>query len=480
MTEAQPDFFTEDPEDELFSKGKDELNLAEFPLTSLSTRANPGQKTLEFKDTIWDKGNSQLVERKLTIAASDRFGLPTAGDDEVILGLVQLSQQQGFHDRTVVFSRYQLLRILGWPDTAAYYRRIDQALDRWVDVTLKYENAWWDASQKSWMNETFHILSRLTTVVNDESGDKENAFVWDDVIFKSFQSGNLKALDLDIYRHLNSQIAKRLYRLLDKRFFHRHHVEFDLQNLALHKLGLSPNYTTAQLKRKLAGPMDELVAVKFLKPMSVKNRFVKIKAGEWNVIFERQTQQKELPIEIPTTNELESKLVAVGITPNTARSLAAKKPEPYIAHKLEILAFLQTDDKSAPSNPAGWLVKAIQDDYPAPKGFKSASQRKEELERLQKLKEQRKAKQQAEEEAKAAEEAAKLREEEETNQRVKDYLDQLSAEELALVEAEAHRLGCQSYGKKWMEQKTKIGEVHRKLALTEYVLSILDPVSVGS
>lgn len=39
-------------------------------------------------------------------------GLPTARDDEVILGLLQLSKLEHFADRKVHFSRYQLLQLL--------------------------------------------------------------------------------------------------------------------------------------------------------------------------------------------------------------------------------------------------------------------------------------------------------------------------------------------------------------------------------
>jgi hypothetical protein len=63
------------------SEGRDELNLAEFPLAALSNRTADGQKTLEFKDTIFDRQAGKLVERKLTVTAADKFGLPSAMDD---------------------------------------------------------------------------------------------------------------------------------------------------------------------------------------------------------------------------------------------------------------------------------------------------------------------------------------------------------------------------------------------------------------
>src|SRR3954452_23619586 len=96
--------------------GKDELNLAEFPIAVLSDRVPAGQKTIEFKDQIYDERKGQLVARCLTITASDKYGLPTPKDDEVILALIQLTKEANdFTERAVRFSRADLIRLLGWP-----------------------------------------------------------------------------------------------------------------------------------------------------------------------------------------------------------------------------------------------------------------------------------------------------------------------------------------------------------------------------
>src|SRR5262245_57125386 len=87
---------------------RDELNFAEFPLASVSTSLPKGQKTLEFTDEIFDRARNERVTRKLTITASDKYGLPTALDDEVILGLMQLTGRNEFAERRVFFTRYEL------------------------------------------------------------------------------------------------------------------------------------------------------------------------------------------------------------------------------------------------------------------------------------------------------------------------------------------------------------------------------------
>ena len=75
---------------------RDELNFAEFPLASVSTKLPKDQKTLEFTDEIFDSSRNERITRKLVITASDKYGLPTAIDDEVILGLIQLTGKADF------------------------------------------------------------------------------------------------------------------------------------------------------------------------------------------------------------------------------------------------------------------------------------------------------------------------------------------------------------------------------------------------
>ena len=106
---------------EKFSEGRDELNFAEFPLGTIAERIDPTVKTLHFEDRIFDKSKNDWIPRKLTITGSDAHGLPTSTDDEVLLGLLQLTKLQQFKDRRVFFSRYQLIKLLRWPVNGQSY-----------------------------------------------------------------------------------------------------------------------------------------------------------------------------------------------------------------------------------------------------------------------------------------------------------------------------------------------------------------------
>src|SRR5215217_4929646 len=141
---------------------KDELNLAEFPIAALTDRVPDGQTTLVFEDRL-ERRDSPPIVRRLTIMGTHKHGLPTSLDDEVLVGLIQLTKRRSnFTDARVQFSRYELIELLGWPRSGQSYRRIEEALHRWVGVVLMYENAWWDNAAKSWVDENFHVLDNVT------------------------------------------------------------------------------------------------------------------------------------------------------------------------------------------------------------------------------------------------------------------------------------------------------------------------------
>ena len=417
--------------------GKDELNLAEFPIALLTDRVPDAQKTIEFKDRVYDERKGELVTRKLTITASDKYGLPTAKDDEVILCLIQLTKEvNGFTERTVKFSRSDLIRLLGWPDRGQSYRRIVLSLSRWLGVSLLYENAWWDKDQQSWTTRGFHILDNFE--VNDSrslGGQMEfilSRFTWNEVVFRSFTAGYLKSLNLNLYLALKLPTAKRMYRFLDKRFYHRPSWTFDLREFAHEHVGLSRAYAdSGKIKEKLQPAIEELEAIGFLEPMGRDERYRKVSRGEWKITLAQKgktaTAEKG---PMPEPLEIEKALTERGVTAKTATKLLAAHPEEHIRAKIEVFDWLVAKrDRRVQKSPAGYLVESIRDGYEPPKGFESAADREKRLQA------QEGANRRAAEAKKRAEDEQKSREEQE-QARIKDYLDSLTAEE-----REAHPSG---------------------------------------
>jgi len=357
---------------------RDELNFAEFPIASVSNTIAENQKTLEFTDEIFDPSTGKPVTRTLTITAADKFGLPTALDDEVLLGLMQLSCDQGFSDRKVHFSRYELIKLLGWRDESKSYKRIEDSLNRWTGVTLQYRKAWWSKEEQCWVNETFHVIDQVTVfdreriarrrkMAKDSPEKALSSFVWNDTVFQSFQAGYIKSLDFDFYKSLDSAISKRMFRFLDKRFYHKSRWEFDLQTFACEHIGLSKNYSNSELKRKLMPAVKELETRGFLAPLPDAERFVKVLQGNWKAVFVKAS--KKLAV-MPQEGDdsLVQQLVSRGITPRSAKKLVSQHERSRIEEKIRLFDDQRNrGGEGAIRNRAGWLYSAIVYDY-APNG----------------------------------------------------------------------------------------------------------------
>jgi hypothetical protein len=378
---------------------KDELNLAEFPITALTDRIPDGQTTMVFEDQLERRDSSPIV-RRLTIMGTHKHGLPTSLDDEVLVGLIQLTKRRSnFTDARVQFSRYELIELLGWPRSGQSYRRIEEALHRWVGVVLMYENAWWDNVAKSWVDEQFHVLDNVTLYDRErwrgsgrsgKSGKGErtgskadkpplplSSFRWNEVIFQSFQSGNLKQLDLEFYLKLRLPTTKRMYRFLDKRFYRRTRLDFDLRTLACEHIGSSRSYTPTELKRRLKPALEELEHLGFLEPLGPEERYSYVKRGCWRIIFIRgRCATAETPDTAAGQEQPPSELIAAlrarGVTGRTAQELVEAHPPGRIRTKLEVFDWLlRNEDRRVGKNPAGYLVASIRSDYQAPGDYQA-------------------------------------------------------------------------------------------------------------
>lgn len=414
--------------------GRDEMNLAEFPLSVIGKRSPGDLKTLHFEDEVWDRSLEKYVPRKLTITGSDLLGLPNSLDDEVLLGCIQLTKEAGFTDRKVRFTRYELMDLIGWPSDGRSYERISESLDRWAGTLIISDKAFWDKQNQCWVKDSFNILDRV--ILSDREDTKKtkrkrSAIIWGDFMWQSFQAGNLKSLDYRFWQSLESPISKRLYRLLDKRFHKRKAITFDLHRLAFDKVGLSRNMHTGQIKEKLKPAHEEL------KDKGVFDaKYVKRARGAWDVIYDDvRISKPELSGAVGTISQhtpiLEELLVQRGIA--NARELVSKYDEKRIKDAIE-----NFDDRKAHGEDigTGWLGKAIV--HPEGFSFRKGFERQSPV----KLKKAKKARPMSEEAGVLKEADAEANQEAARRIRRAEFLERvavLSAEERDALETEAIR-----------------------------------------
>ena len=260
--------------------------------------------------------------------------------------------------------------MLGWPDESKYYKRVDESLNRWVGVTLHYNNTWWDNKTKRYLSAKLHIIESV--IIDDERAGRVrrgglpfSSFTWNTTFIESCQADNLKRLDLDRYFAFRSAISKRVYRFLDKRFYLRAEWEFDLKEFAFEHVGLSRNYASnaGKIKEKLQPALDELEGIDFLEPLPRDERYRK-NGREWVIRLCRPAGgTAPPPLDVPAGERSTAAgvLVARGVTEATADDLARHFAPEAITAKVEVFDWL-TDRKETPVSgstpPAIWSTRS--------------------------------------------------------------------------------------------------------------------------
>lgn len=353
--------------------GIDASDLAEFPLALLSDTPPAGSPLV-----LKLKGQN----KQLTVTGSPEYGLPTALDMEVLILLLKHSQQHGFIGE-IPFSRYQLLRDLGWGTGKERYERLTLALRRWMHTFLTAVQMLHDPQTKQWRKEVVFPLLRGFQIPDQNEGTEEGApsflscwFLWDPVMQELLQAGYHHELDAAFYLSLKSPIAQAEYRYLAARArdgkpcFRQHLKTFAQQHIGLRQPSVSA------IQRKLAPAHAELLARGFVTAVSYEAMQGREHGGEVMVMFrfpgKRQraalpeTAAPALGVE-PAVNPLVEQLVAAGLAPRVAARLARERPEECARQ----LAYLP--HRGALKSRAGALRRAIEEVWPAPESGPPAS-----------------------------------------------------------------------------------------------------------
>jgi hypothetical protein len=371
---------------------KDEMNLVEFPFTLLSKR-NEDQKTIEFTD--WAMANGETTKREWIVTGSDKYGLPTAGDEELYIALMKVSKDMDFQSRRIPIVRYQLAKLMGWGLDGKSYERIEQGLDRLSGVRIKAKNAFWNNEKKKYVTVNFGIIDDYY-LYDEKPGKKRDIaqeeipisnFSWNEVLFNSFKAGNIKTIDTEFYFTLKSPITKRLYRFLDKKKYGgKPKFEIGIRKLAS-LLPLKDDYPS-HIKVLLEKAHNELTENGFLSNVD----YEKAKGGEEKIVYrfppklsakdKIEESEKELFPQGKGNDSILQCLEERGITKRVANTLVNNYSIDQIQTQIGVFDWLKRKKSPLVSkNPAGFLCKAIEESYLPPKEYLDQQNKKDKEQR---------------------------------------------------------------------------------------------------
>lgn len=361
------------------------MNLLEHSISSATNRVDKNTKELVFSQPDLDPGTGDTVARSWTVTFNATFGRPTPKDDDVFVGLLKTSMDQGLMNEgyaegpVVPFTRYKLCQTLNWQPSGRNYRAIDDALDRLCGVYIKADNFWYDNDTKLWTDRKFHIIEEAHLYQGEKfqkarkslGKNPQSTFTWSQVMMESFAAGFVRELDLGVYLGIKNPVSRKLYRYLGKHFYHRSKVSFDIQELGVEKLGYkkTDNY---RLQERIAPAINELEEQGIY---GLRHEF-QSSYGKCQVVFWSGKRSKKSSSSSSTEHPLVARLVSIGVSKADAWAAVKKHKEERLVEDIEHVDFLD-EKKEIERSKAGLLATMLKADdaWPRPKGFKTKAER---------------------------------------------------------------------------------------------------------
>jgi hypothetical protein len=338
-----------------------EGNFEEHPYFRVGDR-NAGTGILTYENELRTR-DGHILRQSWTVRAAHGRGLPGRFDQDVYVALLQMIDDKGLpEDGWLSFSLYELVELMGRKHSGRDYRQVRESLRRLAMTSIESDNAFYHRGWKEYISDTFSLLSEVKlSEYDDPQGERtdRNRVLLSRYFVDSYKANYLKNIDVEFYWSLASPIAKRLYRLVDKKRNGRRLWEAELFSLK-DRIPLSDYKYASKIKEKLAPAHAELIEKDFLKRVTYRksggNEFASYEITE-GFQARRSTSGG---LELPTGDEFfcVQRLKAEGMGTKVAEELVAAHGASRVMRYVEALPYQKNL-----RNPAGWLRKAIENNY---------------------------------------------------------------------------------------------------------------------
>lgn len=346
-----------------------EINLELIPLFLSKTRGRT-EGSLEARNVVRTP-EGQRLEQYVKVVAGREYGMPGPIDRDVYVSVMKLVHRKGGMptDGRITFTIYEILAILGKKKGGTSYERVRDCLDRISDSVIYAENAFYDNEMKQFRTHRFSPWSVHFGITRQGQGQssERHLLVFDPMLVHSYNSGYLKSLDTDFFFSLGNPMAKSLYQLVDAKRRGKLSWTIDVQQLR-QLLSMPSSYKQdSKVEEKTRSGIRELKERGFLERADYERR------GESHVIcfrvrrdFAESRQRPQVSLS-PGETRTARALVAQGVASATAETLVSENGSAHCLRYLEALPY-----QSDLTNPAGWLVKYIDNAWPVTKPSKAA------------------------------------------------------------------------------------------------------------
>lgn len=331
---------------------KQDINFLEFPLwfqdKDSADQARDGY--------LWKDPKGGFVYKAA-------YKPPTKVDLIFLLAVLRESQKDGW-SHYVELSRFKLLKICGVEPNNFWYNRLQESLDRWMNVTVEFQGSFYDGC--AYKTLKFGIVDSWG--IEKEKNNVLRIWFSPNWLLCLENSDFFKMLDFEQIKQLRSPLATRLHEILRKTFQGRDSWSIDAKKLA-EKIPLAKKYP-AHILPKIKSAVKRINAKTDL---SIRLEVEKPRRGKAILTFHKE--DSKAGSKAPAPSQAQAPPEKRFEIPEELRGLLSEKlqelksvqkaiEEALTEHGLEYTRrnLLYTDVK-AKKNPRVFLLKALKEDW---------------------------------------------------------------------------------------------------------------------
>jgi hypothetical protein len=341
--------------------------------------------------------DGQKIQAKAVIEGIPSLGLPTTADRDKYMALMKIALDQrdaeGQLTNPVHFTGADMIKMLRLRKGGFHYDEINDWCKRMVATTIMSQASIFLADRKQYATDTFHVFDRVVLVGEQLKDGTRSEFY--EVYLSNWQLTNLNQgyllpLDFNAYLQLRRDIAKALFGHLTVWFYASRGqvVEKKYEDLCqLLNIRAYPHISKA--RAVLQPSLDELVDIGYLSTWQLNRTS---RGTGFKLVLTPGRKLASLPhlsgaINPEARAALDAQLppwvdelVRRGVGERKARQLALDSSDNQpVLDQIEYAEYLIQQDRRGRgkiSNPAGFLIWAIESNLAVPETFETSRKRK--------------------------------------------------------------------------------------------------------
>lgn len=316
---------------------KEDINFLEWPTWVVKEKTKSKQIIIEKPN-----GRYELISP---------LGLPTHFDRLILYSLLYSLEADSLEVKT---SRYKIAKHIDRKITASHqYTRILNSLKKWQSLSINFSGIFYEGDK-----HTMRFFSIIDDVIFTEE-TKELYIKFNQQYIKQIRESKFyKYIDFSIYKKLSTSAGARLYEVLVKNFKDRDTWSIKFHNIAekltLEKRTGNSNYFPSDVIAILKSALHEINCKTELKINFNYDSKTKLCSFEKVDVIEQTTL-----LSIYQVSPIVDMLMSFDISLDKAKAIANKFPEEKIKHKIGLLK----QSSQAINNIAGWILKALEEDW---------------------------------------------------------------------------------------------------------------------